>query len=395
MCNILLVDMNSFYASVHQAVDASLQGKPVIVCGDPEKRHGIVLAASYEAKEFGVKTTMPKWQAEQLVPTAVFIRPQHSLYAAFSERIMNILRDFSPLVEPSSIDEAYVDVTGCGIFGDSREIAAKIKARIKNEVGVLCSVGIGPNKLLAKMAAEYQKPDGLTIISLADLSAKLWPLPVGELYGVGKRTERKLRLLGIKTIGELANTSANLLEKQFGSMGLVIHASANGISGNRVNPEEHDMKSIGNQVTLSHDYLIHELEPVVVSLAEKVGYRLRSGGYRYKTVSVVLRDTKFANHSWALTVNDYVDTTEEIIRNAINLMKNWPKDQKVRLIGVTVSNLVRRDSEQLTLFSSQEKTSKLDHTCDDIKKKFGYHSIMRGTSLKNNEKDPFSNGKGQ
>ncbi|ADG82153.1 DNA polymerase IV [Thermincola potens] len=383
MCDILLVDMNSFYASVHQALDAALRGKPVIVCGDPDKRHGIVLAASYEAKKYGVKTAMPRWAAQKLVPDAIFIKPEHNKYAEFSRRIMTILRDFSPLVEPASIDEAFVDVSGCRIFGDSIEIAKQIKNRIREEVGVLCSVGIGPNKLLAKMAAEIEKPDGLMLLTEKDVPHKLWPLPVGELYGVGAKTEKRLRALGIKTIGDLANYPVSCLEERFGTTGRTLHMSANGISYSSVNPHAcEETKSIGNQLTLSRDCTAAEIRPVIMDLAEKVGYRVRLGEYVYKTVVVTVRDTKFRNHSWSKTFLEHTDTTEEIFNTAMKLLAaNWPQNKKIRLVGVSVTNLEKKTFEQMDLFCEKEKLRRLNQVCDEIKKRFGHASVRRGISL--------------
>jgi DNA polymerase-4 len=202
---IFLADMNAFFASVHQALDPALKDKPVIVGGDPAKRHGIVLAASYEAKAKGIKTGMTVGEAKKLCSQAVFIKPQHHLYLQFFTCILRIMRRFTPLVEPFSIDEAFLDLTGCQkLFGSPVDAALALKKRIREEVGVTCSVGIGSNKLLAKMAAGLQKPDGLTVLNYEDVPARLWPLPVRELFGVGPKYERHLKLFNIQTIGDLA-----------------------------------------------------------------------------------------------------------------------------------------------------------------------------------------------
>ncbi|PKM82744.1 MAG: DNA polymerase IV [Firmicutes bacterium HGW-Firmicutes-14] len=383
MGNILLADMNSFYASVHQAEDHSLRGRPVIVCGDPEKRHGIVLAASYEAKKFGVRTTMPRWEAERLVPNAVFLKPDHRKYLEFSSRIMNILRDFSPLVEPYSIDEAYIDISGCRLFGSGIETAKQIKKRIREEIGVQCSVGIGPNKLLAKMAAEMEKPDGLTVLALEDVPDKLWPLPVNQLFGVGAKTEKKLRFLGIRTIGDLAGYPEKVLQERFGKMGHHLHLSANGIGSSLVSSgSHHEVKSIGKQLTLSRDCQSEEIIPILIDLAEKVGYRVRQGGYMYRTITLILRDTGFINHTWSVSLADHTDITETIFSTSIRLLtENWPKSKKVRLAGISVSNLVKKSTEQLEMFAEKEKLRKLNVACDDIKNKYGHKIIFRGASL--------------
>ncbi len=388
MCNIMLIDMNSFFASVHQALDPALRGKPVVVCGDPDKRHGIVLAASYEAKKYGVKTTMPKWEAEKLVPDGIYLRPDHKRYLEFSKRIMNIIRDFSPLVEQFSIDEAFVDMAGshCDIV----ETAKMIKKRIWEEVGVLCSVGIGPNKVVAKMAAELEKPDGLTLITKSEVPARLWPLPVKKLFGVGGSTQKKLNSLGIYTIGDLAGFPPDILERKLGAPGRALHVSANGESCSSVNPNSHDdLKSIGNQFTLSRDYKGPEIKKAIMEIAEKVGHRVRQGRYMCKTVTLILRETDFTNRTWSHTLSEYTDISEEICSTAVRLFKsNWPQDKKVRLIGVSVSNLVPKRYEQVDLFNEKEKLRKLDNACDQIKKRFGYNSIVRGVSLNKQWDDP-------
>lgn len=384
MCHILLVDMNSFYASVHQALDHTLQGKKVIVCGDPQKRHGIVLAASYPAKRMGIKTGMPNWEAKSLCPEGIFVRPQYKHYFNFSNRIVTIMRDFSPLIEPFSIDEAFIDLSGTEkLFGDSVAAAKEIKRQIKEEVGVLCSIGIGPNKLVAKMAADLQKPDGLTVITKDDVPKRLWPLPVKELFGVGGRTEKKLNLLGIRTIGELAGYSVDILKKKFGVVGQVLHMSANGIDYSPVNPHSLEtVKSIGNQLTLSRDYSGEDIKVAILDITEKVSHRLRQGGYVGKTVSLTLRDTELHRHHWSSSFKERTDVTEEIYLMALQLLDtHWPRHKRVRLVGVTISNVVRKQYEQLDIFSYKDKYRRLNLAVDDIRKKFGNLSIKRGSSI--------------
>ena len=233
-CPILLADMNAFYASVHQAMDPRLKGKPVIVGGDPAKRHGIVLAASYEAKAWGIKTGMAVGEARDLCPEGIFLKPAYSHYVDFSTRIVRIMKDFSPLVEPFSIDEAFLDVSGCGnLFGSSPEIALQLKNRIKDEVGVLCSVGVGPNKLLAKMAAGMQKPDGLTVLDLPDVPAKM-------ACRSGSSLEWAVAWRGCGTKHpdhrETLAYPLPVLQKRFGLVGHVLHLSANGLDYSPVDP---------------------------------------------------------------------------------------------------------------------------------------------------------------
>lgn len=384
-CPILLADMNSFYASVHQAMDPGLKGKPVIVGGDPAKRHGIVLAASYEAKACGVKTGMAVWEARELCPEGIFLKPRHSYYVNFSARIVRIMKDFSPLVEPFSIDEAFMDVSGCSrLFGSSLDIARKLKSRIKREVGVLCSVGVGPNKLLAKMAAGMQKPDGLTLLDFPDVPAKMWPLPVRELFGVGSRLEKRLRELNIRTIGELARYPLPVLQQRFGLVGHVLHLSANGIDYSPVDPRSLErVKSIGHQITLPRDYRgYREIEVVILELCEIVCRRVRLGGYAGRTVNLTLKDVEFLWLSRARTMACPTASTNDVYRVAVDLLhRHWPSWKPVRMVGVSLAGLVKNTVEQIDLFGEAEKARRLHAACDRIKDRFGEQSILRAVSL--------------
>nr|WP_031513635.1 DNA polymerase IV [Desulfofalx alkaliphila] len=382
---IFLIDMNSFFASVHQAMEPALRQQPVIVCGDPAKRHGIVLAASYPAKAYGVKTGMTVNEAKRLCPQGVFVAPRYHHYFEFSTRILNILRDFSPLVEPFSIDEAFVDVTGCaGLFGTPREMAVKIKERIKNEVGVTCSVGIGPNKLLAKMAADLQKPDGLVVLNHSDVPSKLWPLPVRKLFGVGSRYEKHFSRLNIKTIGDLANYPVEILRSKFGLMGEVLHLSAKGIDHSPVDPSSlEQVKSIGNQITLPRDYCgFDEIGVVILELAEQVCYRARMAGYLGKTIALTLRDHNLISSTHSQTLAQPSNITNEIYQGAVALMhKHWPNYIRVRSVALTLSNLTDNYSRQLSMLGDTLKEEQADRACDAIKNRWGYHAIKRAVSL--------------
>lgn len=377
--------MNAFFASVHQALDPSLKGQPVVVCGDPEKRHGIILASSYEGKKYGLKTGMAVWEAKNLLPHGIYVKPDYDQYVDFSIRIVNIMKDFSPLVEPFSIDEAFVDVTGCErLFGDAVQIARQIKKRIAQEVGVLCSVGVGPNKLVAKVAADMEKPDGLTVITKEDVPRLMWPLPVKDLFGVGRRTEKKLHSLNLWTIGDLAKFPVHLLEKRFGIIGRVLHWSANGIDYSPVDPHSLDVaKSIGNQMTLRRDYHgYEEIKVAILNLSEQVGHRVRQRGYVGKTVSLTLRDTELMSYSWSASFSEHTDLTEDIYFLATKLMHtHWPNWKKVRLVGVSLSNLIKNKFEQIDLLGEKEKLRKINRACDGIKERYGMQSIARAISL--------------
>lgn len=382
---ILLADMDSFYASVHQALDPTLRGRPVIVAGDPAKRHGVVLAASYEAKRYGVRTGITVGEARRSCPQGVFIRPQHHLYTHFSSRILNIMRSFTPLVEPFSIDEAFLDVTGCDkLLGSPADIAQQLKGRIRSEVGVGCSIGIGPNKLLAKMAAGMQKPDGFTVIEADDVPRRLWPLPVRELFGIGPRYERHLARLGIRTIGDLAEFPRDSLRRRFGAVGEMLWWCANGVDHSPVDPHSLDrVKSIGQQVTLPRDYRGEEIRVVLLELADLVGQRARAGKYLGKTIVLSLKDTSFQWLSRMHTRRHHTNLTNDIYRGACGLLaKHWDPDRPVRMVGVALTNLIASSGgQQLTLFGETERLSRAEAAADAIRRRFGERALLRAVSL--------------
>lgn len=384
---ILLADMNSFFASCHQAMQPELQGKEVIVAGDPEKRTGIVLAASYPAKARGVKTGMPVREARRLCPGGYFFPPDYQLYIDISSRILGIMRDITDLVEPFSIDEAFADLTGIlHLGGTPRSIANQLKERIKSEAKVLCSVGIGPNKLVAKMAAGVQKPDGLTILeSIDDFKRVFWPRPVRELFGIGPRYERHLHYLNIHTIGELANFPLPILQKRWGKNGQMLWFCANGIDQSPVVPTSLDTsKSIGQQRTVPRDLVgFSSIKVVLLELCELVARRARQGGYVGRTVVLTLRDTQLRFLSRSLTMVDYTDLPDEIYDTACRILyKHWHEAWAVRLVGITLGNLIKREYFQPDIFGWRTRLSKLARACDKIKDRFGERAIVRGVSLK-------------
>lgn len=383
---IMLVDMNAFYASVHQALDPSLQGKPVIVAGDPAKRHGIVLAKSYECKKYGKITTgMPNWAAKAIIPHAIFVEPQMELYVKYSSFIHEILYSFTPLVEQFSIDECFLDVTGCEkLFGTPLEIAQKIQEKILKEARIPCSIGIGANKLCAKQAANFHKPLGISTLWPEEVKEKLWPLPVRELFGIGPRLERKMHLLNIKTIGQLANFDPKILKERFGMVGIYLWRSANGWDDSPVDPHALDTaKSIGHQLTLPRDYEgYEEISTAILDICELVGMRVRAGNYVGRTVSLSLRDKDLIFYSWSRTLNQPTDLTEEIYQGALSLLKDfWPPWKPVRLVGVSLSNLTRKTFSQLECFNQREKLGKLHATIDALRQAYGKNAVIRARTL--------------
>lgn len=381
---ILLADMNAFYASVEQAFNPSLRNQPVIICGDPQQRRGIVLAASYEAKNLGVKTGMTVSKAKELCPEARCLPPRMNTYVQVSIRIIEILKQFSPLVEPFSIDEAFVELTGCeSLLGSGKMAAQRIQQQIHMETGIHSSIGVGPNKLLAKMAAGMKKPQGITILSHEDVPEKLWPLPVGKLFGIGNRMEHHLYRMGIRTIGDLARTDPRLLRHRFGVIGQVLYESAHGTDSSPVDPYSLDgNKSIGHQFTLPRDYTeIKDIRLVLRELTEEVASRARKAGYIGRTVSLTIKGADFHSIHRSLTIPHASNLGHPLFQATMELLHRHWTGQAIRLIGVTLSNLQPDQGVQLNLFKDLNREHRLADTMDKIREKFGPESICLAESL--------------
>ncbi|MDW7651405.1 MAG: DNA polymerase IV [Bacillota bacterium] len=398
MRKIIHVDMNAFYASCHQADNPALREKPLLVAGDPQKRHGIILTASYEARRFGVKTAMPVWQAKKLCPQAVFIRPDHNLYRQYSEKILAIMRCYSPLVEPFSIDEAWLDLTGSSrLFGPVEEIGRQLQAQILTELGIPCSVGISANKFLAKMASERQKPNGFTLLWPKDVPTVLWPLPVEELVGVGRKLAPALREMGIHTVGQLAEMPVRLLVSRFGIVGEALQHLANGRDDAPVDPNVFDtVKSVGHSLTLPRD--INDPEDVacvLLNLSERVGRRLRHGGYMARTVTLTVKDQNFVSATRSRTLHEPTSLTEVIYGTALDIYRTqFEPWRKARLLGVSVSKLLPRDAGcQLSFWDATgERLDRLTRTADEIRDRFGDGSLCRARLCRKKEETKDSDG---
>ena len=381
-----LVDMNSYYASVFQAENPELQGKEVIVAGDPEQRTGIVLASSYPAKAKGLKTGMPIWEAKKLCPDGIFMKPDFPLFFDYSTRIAKIARDFTDQIELFSVDEFFINISPIiHLWGSPIEIAMKIKERIRDEVGVLCSVGIGPNKLISKMAAGLMKPNGLTWIKTVPEYQKIFfEKPVRKLFGIGPRYEKHLRYLNVHTIGDLANFPIEILKRRWGKNGAEIWYCANGIDYSPVTPGSLDAsKSIGKQKTLPKDLSGFESIKVVIrELSLVVSRRVRQGGYVGRTIFLTLRDSQLRFLSRSMVMPDYSDLPNDIYKTACKLLKlHWDESWAVRLVGVTLSGLIKKEFEQYDIFGQIEKDSKLAKAVDSIQDRYGDDAIFRGISL--------------
>ncbi|GBF35422.1 DNA polymerase IV [Desulfocucumis palustris] len=382
---ILLADMNSFFASCHQAVQPELQGKEVIVAGDPQKRTGIVLAASYPAKALGVKTGMGIWDARKLCPHAHYFRPDYPLYMELSSMILGIMRDITDQIEPFSIDEAFADLTGVlHLWKTPEYIARALKERIRLEVGVYCSVGIGPNKLIAKMAAGLQKPDGLTILETAeDFKRIFWPQPVRKLFGIGPKYEKHLRRYNIRTIEDLANFPLEILKKRWGKNGETLWSCAHARDYSPVVPGSLDTsKSMGQQRTLPRDLKgFKEIKVVMLELSEMVARRVRQGGYLGRTVTLTLRDAQFCSLSRSRSM-PYTNLADDIYHNVCLLLhRHWNESWPVRLVGVSLDKLTRCGAIQYDIFGQKSRRLELALACDKIRDRFGEKAITRGVSL--------------
>lgn len=384
--------MDAFYASIEQRDKPSLAGLPVIVGGAGGER-GVVSAASYEARKHGVHSAMPLKTARRLCPNGVFVPVQMEKYKVVSEQMHSILSSYTPLVEPVSIDEAYLDVTASmKLYGDAATIGKEIKDRIKSELDLTASVGIAPNKFLAKMASDYGKPDGFLIIEHGGETAFLRDLPVERIHGVGKVTARRMAELGFETVGQLAEKSREELRRLFGKHGERLWELSHGIDNDEV-VSEGEAKSISHETTFEEDVGdADELRRTLAWLSDRVGARLRESRLVAKTVGVKVRLADFTTMNRERSLSDPTDADTEIFATAWNLFRAVPlKGQKVRLLGVVASGL-DQPSGQLHLFSDGPQRSRLAaQAIDNIRRKFGESAIGRASraeAKKDSKKQP-------
>ena len=389
---IFLVDMNAFFISCEMTRNDSLVRMPAAVAGDPKKRTGIILAANYEARSYGVKTTMLLHEALRLCPKLILVPPDHRFYEQKSEEVMALLSDYTPLLEQNSIDEAWLDMTGCeGLFGKPVDAAKRIMSEIKDRLGLWCSIGIAENKFLAKMAAEMKKPLGITELWKQDIPIKFWPLPAKEMYGIGRKTAEKLNQIGIKTIGELAKLDVTLLVKTFGKSGNEIHLYANGIDDSPVLARRvDDMQSIGRSTTLPEDIShIEKAKLVLMELSDDIGTTARRHNKKGRTVHITLKYSDFQVVTRQTTIPPTC-TTKEIYQAGCSLLEqNWNRFRSVRLIGISLSGFHEDCSAaQLSLFDQTarqdkvDKNERIDKAMDEIRNKHGSEIITFATLVK-------------
>ncbi|NLJ84477.1 MAG: DNA polymerase IV [Halanaerobiaceae bacterium] len=381
--NIMHVDMDAFYAAVEQMDKPELKGKPVIVGGVSLSNRGVVSTASYEARKYGVHSAMPIVEAKRLCPDAVFLPGRHERYSEVSRQIFEIFYQYTPLVEQISIDEAFLDLTGCSrLFGDSIQIGRRIKEDIYNKFGLTASIGLARNKFLAKLASDMEKPDGFFVIEDKDIDRILEPLDVNKIWGVGKKTAEILRSRGIDTIGRLKTLPLEELENLLGKNGIRLYYLSRGIDNRKVEVDN-PVKSISHEETFAEN--ISDKNAILSSLlrmSSKVSRRLRKAGLIGNTIDVKIRYGDFTTYTRSISIAVGTNNTDVIYQKAIYLLeKNKLLNQPVRLLGVGVSNLSPEGPEQLSLFENNQKTDDLTKTIDFIRDKFGETSLIRARNL--------------
>ena len=382
---ILHCDMDAFYASVEERDRPELIGKPVIVGGSPEKR-GVVSAANYVARQYGVHSAMPAVTAHRLCPNGIYLPPRIDYYAEVSRQIREIFERFTPLVEPLSLDEAFLDVTGSEhLFGPPAEIGRQIKQAIRQELRLVVSVGVAPNKFLAKIASDLKKPDALVVVEPGQVQEFLDPLPVERLWGVGKQGSKVFERLGIRTIGQLRQWPLEGLQARFGSNGEYLWQLAHGIDDRPVVPER-EAKSISNETTFERDIIdMDVLRAWLVDLVEQVGWRLRQHRLRGRTVHLKVRFADFTLITRSQTLPEPTDITHELWQVADEMLcHRLPAGHlPVRLVGMGISGLDDRGLVQGMLFDGEEreKQSRVDEVADQVKERFGAGAIRRGSGL--------------
>ncbi len=381
------IDMDAYFAALEQKANPKLVGKPVVV-GSIDGKRGVVSTASYESRVYGIRSGMPAAEARRLCPNAVFIGVDPDHYSSVSAELLKIFNEFSPRVESVSVDEAFLDVTGCAdIFGSEETLAKRLKEKIRATMALTCSVGIAPTKIMAKLASSVFKPDGLTILNGSDVESMLYPLPVDNMWGIGPVAGEALRRAGIHTIGDLARFDLGRLRSMLGQNGEALGRIARGDERTPVlSPaDQPDEKSIGHERTFPHDSADPEyLHATLFYLADLVSRRMRRYGFAGKTITVRIRESNFTTITRRLTLRNVTDSHFAIYHHALNLFEaHWIKGHSLRLLGISVSQLVESDfvKNQGDLFAdssedSPSKASTVDAVVDQIRDRFGERAIQ-------------------
>ena len=377
------IDMNCFYASVEEKYNPELRGKPLAIAGTVKTRHGIIVTSNYEARKLGIKTTMRVGDARKICPTIKFLQPDMEKYQRESKLIFDLIREYTTKVEVVSVDEAYIDLSE---FEEPIKVIATIQRRIYKQLGMPSSVGVSFNKFFAKMGSDLKKPLGFTIINKKNYKSILWDMGIGEMHGCGKSATKKLKKMGISTIGDLANANEVLLHSILGIQGLRLKKCANG-EDNRELKYTVERKSIGNSKTFSEDLLEEiEIKNQLRKLSEKVSNRAKSRNYVGNNISIVIRSSDFKNITRSKKISDYIDNTDDIYNNALELvLENYDFSYPIRLLGVSLNDIKKKDNlkVQLDIFDkkSYKKEEEFRKLSKKLKMEFGDNIITEFDSL--------------
>ncbi len=390
---ILHVDMNNFYASVETLYHPEYRNVPMAVAGDKESRHGIILAKNMLAKEKGVKTAEPIWQARRKCPGLVLAAPHHERYAHFSRLAREIYCQYTDLVEPFSLDECWLDVYGSQrLFGDGEHIAQLIRNRVKQELGLTVSIGVSFNKVFAKLGSDYKKPDAVTVFGREQMESVIWKLPCDAMLFVGPHTEKTLKKFGLHTIGDIAKMELTTMRSMLGRTGETLWIYANGLDNSPVRPAgEHDAaKSIGHSVTLAHDVTTEEeVKKTLLTLSESVASSLRADGVKAGEIQLTVRNGDFEEFQRQCRIDPPVCDSQSIYRAALNLYRRENKRWAVRLLGVRAGKLTEAGGGQISLFEGtdgRERREKLETAVDGLRERFGRESVSRAMTIQPKKK---------
>lgn len=388
MRTVLHSDLNNFYASVECSLNPDLKGHPVAVCGNPEMRHGIVLAKNYEAKAFGVQTGEALWEARQKCPDIIFVPPHYDIYMQYSKEARAIYAQYTDEVESFGLDECWLDVTGSHrIFGDGKAIADDIREKIKKRLGVSVSVGVSFNKIFAKLASDMRKPDKTTVINADDFKEKVWPLPVSDLLYVGRATAAKLEMYGVKTIGQLALTDSRLIKSILGKNGLLIQSFARGEDTAPVKniAAKTLVKSVSCGNTAPRDLVTEEdAKILIIALATKVSQRLREYGYDCNCVQLQMRESDLSSYERQMKLPYPCRTSEEIYKAAYTLYLKNARGKRLRSLSIHACDLSYNETEQMSFSPDIEKIQKrenLEDAFDRINSRYGDGTVCRGVLM--------------
>lgn len=385
--HILHADMDAFFSAVEQRENPDLKGKAVIVGGVNLSNRGVVSTASYEARKYGVHSAMPVAQAKKLCPDGIYLPARHSLYQEASAEIFSVLKKYTPLVEKLSIDEAFLDVKGCErLYGSAVEIAQQIKEEVKNKTELTISVGVSVNKFLAKLASDYDKPDGLTVIRKNDVKNFMRKLDIDKIWGVGDVFATKLAEEDVYKVSDIWSYSLEELKRKFGKAGVKLFFLSRGLDKREVKSQG-EIKSISHEETFADNINDHDkLFAYLFKMSEKVSFRLHSNSLKGTTVFIKVRYSDFSTYSRQKSLKVAVNSTEEIYRTAKKLLlTNKLLNKPLRLLGIGVSNLCQEGKEQLNLFADTD--DQLDQTIDELKRKYGFDKISRARKLYLNNDD--------